>query len=61
MSELFDDEDDKVLSTEDEIVEEEDIEVDPRPKTSSDARRRLEDLLEEKRLRDELQDIFDDY
>lgn len=64
MSELFDDED-KALDTEDESLEVEtvvDIEgvVLEHPEDSiSDARRRLENLLDEKRLRDELEDFLD--
>lgn len=59
MSELFDDEEDKVLIVEDELEDAEDIvdeDIDP---PLSDARRRLEKLLEEKRLRDELEDFLD--
>lgn len=60
MSELFDDDgEEKMLIIEDELEETEDIvdeDIDP---PLSDARRRLEKLLEEKRLRDELEDYFD--
>lgn len=59
MSELFDDGEEKMLIIEDELEETEDIvdeDIDP---PLSDARRRLEKLLEEKRLRDELEDYFD--
>ncbi len=70
MGELFDDEEDKVLIAEDEVdVEVEDIEEeveeasvisqDNQQPPLIDARRRLENLLEEKRLRDELEDFFD--
>ena len=63
MSELFDDdEEDKALDSVDELEDAEDAEdavLDPRQRPSSDARRRLEKLLEEKRLRDELEDFFD--
>lgn len=59
MTELFDDEDDKVLVVEEELEDAEDIpdeDIDP---PLSDARRRLEKMLEEKRLRDELEDFLD--
>ncbi len=59
MSELFDDEEDKVLVTEDEIVEAEDVIVGNRQRPMSDARRRLENLLDDKRLRNELDDFLD--
>ncbi len=66
MSELFDDDaEDKALIADDEIVEvvdEVDDEViiqDSRQRTTPDARRRLEKLLEDKRLQDELEDFLD--
>lgn len=60
MSELFDDtDDDKVLIVDDDLIEAENLLVDVRQKGSSDARRRLEDLMEEKRLREELEDYLD--
>jgi hypothetical protein len=66
MSELFDDDgEDKALIADDEIVEvvdEVDDEViiqDPRQRSTPDARRRLEKLLEDKRLQDELEDFLD--
>ncbi len=59
MSELFDDEDEKTIITEDEVIEEKDLIVDNRQRPASDARRRLENLLDEKRLRDELEDFLD--
>ena len=62
MSELF--EEDKDRPADDEAIE---AKVEPevmvsehRQRPSSDARKRLETLLEEKRLRDELED-FGDY
>ena len=66
MSELFDDED-KSLDAEDESIEVDVEEVeeleeavlDHRQRPVSDARRRLEDLLDDKRLRDELEDFLD--
>ena len=60
MSELFDDEN-KLIDTEVQDVEEdaEDIVLDNRQRPTCDARRRLENLLEEKRLRDELEDFLD--
>ena len=59
MSELFDDTEDKEL-IEDEFVETDELILDSTSRSSSDARRRLENLLEEKRLRDELGDFWDD-
>ncbi len=66
MSELFEDSQDKVIVVEDDVVEVEAdvveveaIEVDTRQRPAFDARRRLESLLEEKRLRDELEDFLD--
>ena len=73
MSELFDDEEDKVLVAEDEIIDTEDVVTDAEDVVAevedileddqslpaTDARRRLESLLEEKRLRDELEDFLD--
>ena len=69
MSELFDEnEEDNVLVSEDEVADtdvEDDIadEVEISQETQQipaiDARRRLESLLEEKRLRDELEDFID--
>lgn len=58
MSDLFDEEDDLVeeefVNTEDEIVD-----IDVNEGSTLDARRRLENMLEEKRLRDELDDFVD--
>lgn len=66
MTELFDDDaEDKTLIAEDEIVEEiedvveEVIAQDARQRTTPDARRRLEKLLEDKRLQNELEDFLD--
>lgn len=63
MSELFDeDTEEKELVTEDEVIEDvEDVVVQEssRQRPGSDARRRLEKLLEEKRLQDELEDFLD--
>ena len=57
MSELFDDADeDKALVVDDDLIEAEQVMVDVRPKNTSDARRRLENLMDEKRLREELED-----
>ena len=64
MSELFDEED-KALDEEDESTEVEEVEeieetvLDHCQRPISDARRRLEDLLDDKRLRDELEDFLD--
>jgi hypothetical protein len=59
MSELFDDEEGKELVAEEEALDAEEIVSESRGKPSADARRRLESLLEEKRLRDELEDYAD--
>ena len=58
MSELFDD-DEQDLISEDEFAEPEEAIANTRDLGASDARRRLESLLEEKRLRDELEDYLD--
>lgn len=62
MSELFDDADeDKVFIVDDDLGDADDVvAVETRQRVPSDARRRLEDLMEDKRLRDELEDFFDD-
>jgi hypothetical protein len=65
MSDLFEENDDDATS---EVAEEfdieEDLEIDPEIENANpkdlDARRRLEQMLDEKRLRDELDD-FGDY
>lgn len=57
MSDLFEDEEGKDVLAEDELDEGE--EADPDSKPFADARRRLENMLEEKRLRDELEDFTD--
>lgn len=60
MTELFEDSDDKIL-VDDDLSEVDEIVDDHRIKLSgSDARRRLEDLMEEKRLQNELSDYFDE-
>ena len=74
MSELFESEEESVIITEEGIedvvvadsvgesfplAEVEKIIQDSRHRPSSDARRRLENLLDEKRLRDELEDFLD--
>ncbi|KTD21076.1 PA3496 family putative envelope integrity protein [Legionella londiniensis] len=59
MSELFDDEEEKDLIAEDEFVDPEEILIENTQSSFSDARRRLENLLEEKRLKDEIEDFFD--
>jgi hypothetical protein len=58
MSELF--ESDKTIIAEEEVAEVEAISPEPRPRSNAEARRRLEKLLEDKRLRDELKDYLDD-
>lgn len=61
MSELFDDnDDDKIIIADDDLVEPEEIIETHRVKPGlSDARRRLEALMEEKRLQNELDDEWD--
>ncbi|GGI89974.1 PA3496 family putative envelope integrity protein [Legionella impletisoli] len=59
MSNLYDDEEEKELMTEDEFVDADEIILDSRLDSTSDARRRLENLLDEKRLREELDDFLD--
>ncbi len=57
MSELFDDDDDKTTIADDDLVEAEEVIHTHRVKPlMSDARRRLEALMEEKRLQSELED-----
>jgi hypothetical protein len=60
MTELFED-DDKIAVVDDEVVDvesEESWEKDDKIEHVSDARRRLEDLLDERKLREELDDYF---
>ncbi|KTD24696.1 Uncharacterised protein [Legionella lansingensis] len=58
MSDMFDDDDldevDAFANPEDELIN-----ADPQEGSTLDARRRLENMLEEKRLRDELDDFVD--
>lgn len=61
MSDLYDDTDeDKILVVDEDLalVEEPLIEISHR--ANFDARRRLEDLMDEKRLQNELEDFLDD-
>jgi hypothetical protein len=62
MSDLFDDEEDeKTLIVDDEVEDVEEVVEDNRSKpVNSDARRRLEALMEEKRLQSELDDYLDE-
>lgn len=62
MSDLFDDTDDeKIIIVDDEIEEAEEFVDDHRLRpVSSDARRRLEALMEERRLQNELDDYLDE-
>lgn len=60
MTELFED-DDKIVVGDDEVVDvesEEAWEKQDKIEQASDARRRLEDLLDERKLREELDDYF---
>ncbi len=57
MSELFDEED--LVEGELFVESAEKIDIDIDENSTLDARRRLENMLEEKRLRDELEDFVD--
>ena len=61
MSELFDDNDDeKIVIADDDLIESDEVMETHRVKpVLSDARRRLEALMEEKRLQSELEDEWD--
>ena len=59
MSELFDDEDKALVPEEGKIIEDVEVIQNSRQRPDADARRRLENMLEEKRLRDELEDFLD--
>jgi hypothetical protein len=59
MSELFDDDDKIVIADDDLLGAEEIIETQRTKPLVSDARRRLEALMEEKRLKSELDDEWD--
>lgn len=60
MSDLFEEDEEEIIEVIDDF---EDVEVDDEiietPGSGLDARRRLENMLEEKRLRDELDDFVD--
>ena len=59
MSNLFEDDEEKELMAEDDFVEAEETIQNHSQRPNLDARRRLESLLEERRLRDELEDFLD--
>ena len=60
MSDLFEEDEEEILEVVDDFEEVEvDTEITEIPGTGLDARRRLEQMLEEKRLRDELDDFVD--
>lgn len=60
MTELFDGEEGDIIEEEPFISAEDDLEIDtPEPHGTLDARRRLENMLEERRLREELDDFVD--
>lgn len=62
MSELFDDtEEDKTIIVEDSVDLIDKIVVETPARAPLDARRRLEHLMEDKRLRAELEDFLDDF
>ncbi|KTD46179.1 PA3496 family putative envelope integrity protein [Legionella quateirensis] len=60
MTDLFEEDEEEIIEVVDDF---EDVEVDTEfadiPANGLDARRRLENMLEEKRLRDELDDFVD--
>lgn len=58
MSELFEDEE-KDIPLDEEVIETEDIVPEDRSRSTSNARRLLEELLEKKRLQSELEDFLD--
>ncbi|CEG58718.1 PA3496 family putative envelope integrity protein [Legionella fallonii] len=61
MSELFEEDEEEVIEVVDDFDDVEiDTEITETPSASLDARRRLENMLEEKRLREELDDFLDD-
>lgn len=66
MGDLFDDEEELEQAVEDEVELDLDVDVDLEldqdeyQSSPAEARRRLESLLAEKKLRDELEDFFDD-
>ena len=61
MSELFEEDEEEVIEVVEDFEEiiEVDTEITETPNSNLDARRRLENMLEEKRLRDELDDFVD--
>jgi len=60
MTEIFDDEE-KIIPEDEEVIDVEPEETWESAKTNplSDARRRLEDLMDEKKLKEELDDYFE--
>jgi len=66
MTEIFEEqeEQEQLVTSDDEVLDVDDAEVEDglslelKEELSSDARRRLEDLLDERRLREELDDYF---
>lgn len=64
MGDLFDDEEELEQAVEDEVELDLDMDVeleqDDYQSSPAEARRRLESMLAEKKLRDELEDFFDD-
>ena len=59
MGELFAVEEDSVIVVDDDVVEVEEIEHETPHHPTIDSRRQLENLLDEKRLRNELDDFLD--
>lgn len=60
MTDLFDDEDD-LSETVGFVSADEEVDVELLGNSTLDARRKLENMLEERRLREELEDDFTDY
>lgn len=59
MSDMFDDDEDDLDEVDGFVNPDDDVDIDVRESSTLDARRRLENMLEEKRLRDELDDFVD--
>lgn len=60
MGELFDDEEDIEQPVDEDVELDLELDQDDYQASPSEARRRLESMLAEKKLRDELEDFFDD-
>lgn len=60
MSELFEDADEDEDEDENQLAEVDEVVIDTYQPSPSDARRRLEALLADKKLKDDLEDFFDE-